>query len=91
MVDPLPRGDYFALVCRGWKNTASVYAWTIRQKMPTINVPLLHEDKEVTLDLQKAFELTFERAAYDDTLNYHTNLVPKLSGTDQAWMGTLIG
>ena len=52
MALPLPPGDGFALVARAedWPDCA-VYAWPIRQALPTIAVPLETPDADVPLDL----------------------------------------
>jgi len=90
MLDPLPAGDYFALVCRAWRSTASVYAWSMRQRMPTIKVPLLREDPEIDLNLQTAFDLTFQRAAYEDSLDYRLPLQPPASDSEAEWLSSLV-
>lgn len=79
MAGPLPPGDYYALVCRSRRTNADVYAWRLEHRLPTIPIPLDQGVAEVTLDLQKAFDLTFDRAAYNDTLNYNEPLTPPLS------------
>lgn len=81
MAGPLPPGDYFALVCRSRRTDADVYAWRLEQRLPVIPIPLDQGVADVALDLQKAFDLTFDRAAYTDTLNYNEPLTPPL--TDQ--------
>lgn len=79
MAASLPAGDYFALVCRRGRVNADVYAWPLAHRLPVIPVPLDREVAEVPLDLQLAFETTFERAAYEDTLQYAEALTPPLS------------
>jgi hypothetical protein len=87
MQTPLPPGDYYALVCRAWhRRRANVYAWTMRQQLPTIPIPLCQNEPEPHLDLQKAFELTFERAAYQDSLDYSQPLKPAMDQDDSTWM-----
>lgn len=82
---PLPPGDYYALVCRAWRR-ADVYAWTMRQTLPSIPMPLQQDEPEPHLDLQKAFELTFDRAAYQDSLNYSQEPNPIVTDEDAAWL-----
>lgn len=86
-----PSGDYFAIVSRARRRPrASSYAWTLRQSMPTIAIPLQGEDPDVTLDLQKVFTTTYERARYQLSLDYAAELVPPLSRADAEWVKTLM-
>lgn len=69
-VNPLPAADYYAFVCRAKQRPkATVYAWTIRQPLPSIPIPLRSE-ADVTLELQRLFTNRFDRAGYDYSLNY---------------------
>jgi hypothetical protein len=79
MAAPLPPGDYLALVCRSRRTSADVYAWRLEHRLPTIPIPLDQGVADVPLDLQLAFDKTFDRAAYNDTLNYTEPLTPELS------------
>jgi hypothetical protein len=48
--------DYYAIVSRSYKRPiAEVYAWTIRQPLPTIPIPLKRGEPDVMLDLQAVF------------------------------------
>jgi hypothetical protein len=87
MQSELPPGDYYALVRRGWRRRrAAVYAWTLRQPMPPIPIPLQNEEPEPTLDLQAAFNLTFDRAAYQDSLDYSQAIQPPARAEDLDWI-----
>jgi hypothetical protein len=54
--------------------------------MPTIPIPLLPEDGEVPLDLQKVFTAAYEPALFDRRLPYHRPLVPPLAPHDEDWV-----
>jgi hypothetical protein len=58
--------------------------------MPSIAIPLKGEDPDVSLDLQKVFTTTYERARYQLSLDYRAELQPTLSGEDLAWMRSLL-
>ncbi|MFN3421735.1 MAG: DUF4058 family protein, partial [Armatimonadota bacterium] len=65
MGDPLPEGDYYAIISRSYRRPyCEVYSWTLREKMPTIPIPLLRGDPDVRLDLQEVFNTVYERAGY---------------------------
>jgi hypothetical protein len=91
MQSELPQGDYYALVRRGWRRRrAAVYAWTLRQKMPPIPIPLQKDEPEPTLDLQAALDLSYDRAAYQDSLDYSQALQPTARPEDADWIKQLL-
>jgi hypothetical protein len=86
-VDPLPLGDFYAIVSRSRRRpTAEVYAWTLRQCLPPIGVPLADDDPDVTLDLQAVFTSAYDRAGYDYSLDYDGPTDPALNERDDAWV-----
>src|SRR5207248_7822478 len=86
MSTPLPPGDYYALVGRAHRRpTVEVYAWSLRQPLPTIPIPLKRGDPDVPLDLQMVFTTVYDRARYDLTLDYSAALSPRLNKSDAAW------
>jgi hypothetical protein len=88
---PMPAGQYFAIVSRGYRRPrADVFAWTLRQPLPTIPIPLTKGEPEVLLDLQQAFTTVYDRALYQLSLNYGMNLRPPLSDADASWAKDLL-
>lgn len=84
---PVPAGDFQAFVCRGNRRPrAEVYVWSLRDRLPVIPVPLTGGDPDVTLDLQAAFDLVYERAGYDYSLNYTAPIAPPLNEAEMAWV-----
>jgi hypothetical protein len=87
MQTELPKGDYYAFVRRGWRRRhAAVYAWTLREKMPPIPIPLRKNEPEPTLDLQTALDLSYDRAAYQDSLDYSQPLQPPAGAEQAEWL-----
>jgi len=87
MGDPLPPGDYYAIISRSYRRPyCEVYAWTLKDKMPTIPIPLLKGDPDVTLDLQAVFNAAYDRAGYDYSLDYSREIEPPLSPEDAKWV-----
>jgi hypothetical protein len=87
----LPEGDYYALVCRRERRPrAEVYAWTLRDRLPAIPVPLSAGDPDVDLDLQQVFTTTYDRAAYEDSVDYEAELRPPVRADDAAWFHELL-
>ncbi len=86
-VEPLPHGDYFAFVCKGTRRMkALVYAWPLSHPLPKIPIPLAPGDADVKLDLQLAFNETYERAGYRYSLDYKADVVPKLRPAERTWV-----
>ncbi len=88
-VEPLPNGDYYALVCRAQRRyTVSVYTWPLEHCLPIIPIPLDIGDQEISLDIQTAFDSVFDRAGYDYSLDYSHRVVPPINDSQQQWIAT---
>ncbi len=86
MVEPLPPGDYYAIVSREESRPkAEVYHWTLRDALPAVPVPLAAGDTDASLDLQQVFTTVYDRARYDFVLRYDLPVQPSLAETDAAW------
>ncbi len=91
MGKPLPPGQYYAIVSRSYKRPiAEVYAWTIRQPLPTIPIPLKRGEPDVMLDLQSVLNSVYDRAGYDYRLPYDREPDPPLSPEDWEWAKQII-
>jgi hypothetical protein len=89
--EPLPPGDFYAFLTRKWQSPhVVVYPWTLRDRLPTIPIPLKDGDPDVPLDLQPIFDGVYERAGYDYSLKYDRPLTPTLSEADQAWAAEIL-
>lgn len=67
----LPAGDYFVLLSR-WQRRPFTQVWAVdlRQKLPTVPVPLLPPDPDVLLDVQAAIDACFALVPYERLLDY---------------------
>jgi hypothetical protein len=91
LVGPVPQGDYYAIVSRQERRPkVDVFAWTLRDPLPVIPVPLKPEDQEPNLSLQQAFITVFDRARYDRSLDYGAVVDPPLSTQDTEWANNLL-
>ncbi len=89
--EPLPAGDYYAFVCRASARPhVEVYAWSLRQRLPVIPIPLAGGDPDALLDLQAIFSGVYDRAGYDYSLQYQRPVTPPLSENDAAWAHSLL-
>jgi hypothetical protein len=90
-VDPLQSGDYFAFVSRPMERPGvDVYAWTLRDVLPEIPVPVSDEVADLRLELERAFTTTFDRAAYAGSLDYTADAEPRLNDSDQEWARMIV-
>lgn len=85
--EPLPLGDYYALIGRQeYLPKVDVYAWSVRQPLPRIPIPLAEDDPDVWLDLQNAFTAVYDRAGYELLLDYRADVRPTLRPEDAMWV-----
>ncbi len=82
----LGRFDSLCCVSR-WphRNRFELYARTLRQRLPRLNIPLAEGDPDVMLDVQAAFEQVYTEGRYARRIRYDEKCRPRLSAEDQAW------
>jgi hypothetical protein len=86
MGEPLPPGDYYALVSRSEERPESdVYAWTMRDPLPSIPIPLMRPDPDVPLDLAAGFTTTYDRGRFASLIDYGARLATVKQASDRAW------
>jgi hypothetical protein len=91
MKTKLPPGDYYAIISRGGRRPrAEVYAWTVRQRLPAIPIPLRNGEPDVMLELQPVFDARYLRSGYKDTLNYTGGLQTPFIAADAACVEDLL-
>lgn len=86
------RSDYCSLLARG-DRTGPFEVWytDLRDRLPTIAVPLRPPYDDVPLDLQAALDMAYARAFYDESLNYHRSVpLPRLSPADANWVASRV-
>jgi hypothetical protein len=85
--EPLPPGHYFAMVSRAERRPdCEVYAWTLRERCPSIPIPLEPPDPDVVMDLQEVFTTTFDRVPFDRLVRYDRPLGIAVSEEVQRWV-----
>jgi hypothetical protein len=88
---PPVESDYRILVSRAASRPrARLYAFGVRQAIPTIPIPLLPRDPEPSLDLNTVLHALYERARFDLRLDYSTPPVPPLAEEDAAWASEIL-
>lgn len=87
----LPACDYVAMVSNFYERPdVDVWAFTIRDLLPILPIPLLQPDPPAMLDLGAALRTIYERARYHLRINYHHPPVPPLAEADRQWVADLI-
>jgi hypothetical protein len=90
-MQPLLKSDYRILVRAGWERPkARLYAFSVRQSIPDLPVPLRHGEEEAVLALGKLLSEIYDRARYDIRLNYRQPPEPPLASKDVAWADELL-
>ncbi len=89
--EPLAPADYYAFICRGERlPKIEVYPWTVRDRLPVIPVPLASGEPDVSLDLQEAFNRTYDRSGYDYSLDYRRAFEPPLEASLEEWVRSVV-
>ncbi|MBI3462877.1 MAG: DUF4058 family protein [Planctomycetes bacterium] len=87
LAGPYPAGDYFALVSRSDRRPdCHVFAWTIREPLPTIPIPLRSPDRDIAIDLGAVFTQNYDRGGYRRSLIYQAPPDVKLPPQDLSWV-----
>jgi hypothetical protein len=86
IASPWPPSDYYVLIARGEKHPkAGMIRWNLRDRLPTIPIPLLDTDPDVPLDLATAFTTAYDRGRYARVVKYAAPPVAPLAATDREW------
>jgi len=85
----LPPGDAYAIVSRAERRPDSeVYAWNLRDGLPTIPIPLAEPDPDIPLDLAPAFATAYRRGRYARVLRHDAPYPIPIDPEDRAWIET---
>jgi hypothetical protein len=86
MKQALPPGDFYAIVSRAERRRKSeVFAWTVRQPLPQIPIPLRAPDPDVTLNLSELFAEAYRKGRYVRALDYGAGLDLPLPLDEKTW------
>ena len=81
--------DYNALLRRADTEQAEVWLWTLRDRLPTLPVPLLEPDPDAVLDLQAVLDRVYDAGGYAPHA-YRHDPDPPLDAEDAAWARGLL-
>jgi len=84
---PLPAAHFYAMISRaGQRPNSQVYAWTLRDPLPAIPIPLASPDPDIIISLQKVFSTAFDRGKYERAIDYTREAELDVSPRDRQWM-----
>jgi len=90
MADSLPAGDYFALISRTERRPKSdVYAWSLRDKLPPIPIPLLPGTPDVFVNMTAAFAAAYELGGYGAYIDYSKPVAAPIPEIHRQWVADL--
>jgi len=82
---------YRISVVRGYRAShAEIYRIPLKERLPTIRIPLRPDDPDVMLDLQSLIEQAYRAGAYDGDIDYQKEPTPPLAGEEAAWANSLL-
>lgn len=64
---------------------AEIYRLPLREKLPTIRIPLREDDADVALNLQAIVDQAYTRGRYGNRIDYAAEPTPPLSPEDAQW------
>jgi len=67
-----------------------VWAWSVRDRMPRIAIPLEPGVPDVVLDLQTPFDRNYDAGRFPQQIDYRKDPDPPFTGEDAAWIDSLL-
>lgn len=92
LIGDLPSASYFIYLSRTQRRPRTqVWPVQLRERLPTVPVPLLPPDPDVPLELQAAVQACFDLVHYERLLDYAAPPPPPpLSDNDAAWASEVL-
>ncbi|GET44109.1 DUF4058 family protein [Microseira wollei] len=91
ILSEVPASDYRIVLIRGDRRPqAQLYAFNLRQTIPSFPLPLNPGDPEPIIDLQTLLNGLYERARYHLAIDYSQAPVQPLKAEDVSWVDTLL-
>ena len=86
----LPQADYYACVSRAEQYPrVAVWAFTVRDPLPVLPIPLKPEHGDVPLSLGACLDTVYGRTGYRNRIDYSSPPDPPLRAPDAAWAAKL--
>jgi hypothetical protein len=88
LLKPIPTGRVWHHVCitrAPWKGEHEFYVLPLRERLPTIRIPLRRADPDVALDLQSLIDQCYTGGRYGSTIDYTKAPNPALPEEEAIW------
>jgi hypothetical protein len=83
--------DYLACLHRTHDGpTSQIWPLRLRERLPSVRVPLANDDLDVLLPLQPALERMYDEGAFVRLIDYTREPEPPLNPEDAAWARELL-
>jgi Protein of unknown function (DUF4058) len=87
MTTTLPDAPFFIFLRRSGSDATEIWPLRLQDPIPVLPVPLHSPDPDVPLDLDRAIQSIYERAAYDLRIDYgQPPPKPDLTAADAQWL-----
>ncbi len=86
MLDPWPDSPYTLTVARAKAQLCRVWPASSIQPLPTIPVPLMSPDDDISLNLQPMIDEIYHRFRYLHSIDYRKALTPPLDAAESVWL-----
>jgi len=87
----IPLSDYRILISRSYERpSADLYAFSIRDRIPDLPIPLRQGELEPILDLQSLIHQVYQRGRYELAIDYSQLPKPALNEEDLIWFRSVI-
>lgn len=86
LIEEYPSGQYFVLSRAANRPRCDVWPVSFEQRLPTVPVPLLPEDGDVHLDLQKAVADAYDAGDFGTLIDYKKTPEVRLTKEQSRWM-----
>lgn len=90
VLDEQPRWDYLVNTVRASDSAYEFYPIRLRNRLPTIRLPLSEDDSDVALELQSVFERAYEIGPYPERIDYTAAPPTPLAEDDADWADGLL-
>jgi hypothetical protein len=91
LAKPLPPGDCYYFVSRAEQRPdCQVYAWGLRQPLPTLPVPLRAPDPDLMIPLASVFATAYDRGRFQRRIDYRGQLPAHLRADEKSWVDSTV-
>ncbi|MBX7210208.1 MAG: DUF4058 family protein [Verrucomicrobiaceae bacterium] len=88
--DAAPDILFRVVLLPAWKSSGTLYALTLRHRLPVVDLPLRKTDPPLSLDLQMMHDIAYDRGEFAIDVDYRKEPDPPLPAPDAAWADAML-